>query len=337
MSAGPTERGSPEVTVLLLAFNRQEFVERAVRSVLASTLPRPEFEIVVVKNFVNAEMEAWFREHGVRVLNEPSAPVGAWMAKGFAAAQGRIVCLLNDDDEFEPGKLARVTELFRSDPSLTFVHDRRRLIDASGAPVPVRRRGSFLPRGVVRIVTDLDRVRRISDCFAARAHFYDSCMSFAATVVAARLDTIRRIEVGEDAVVFFCALAHPGTLLLDDQVLTRFRLHGQSTYLAHKTTSAERLDRRPTVALIEQISRGTPAEIAGRLYALGQTFNRFLSEAQSPPPPAATYASLIAAVVRHRIRSQAVLLGLALLGRIAPGPTRRLFAGLRDRMDETVA
>jgi glycosyltransferase involved in cell wall biosynthesis len=337
MPSDPVRTASPRVTVLIAAFSRQDFLVRAVRSVVESTLPRAEFEILVVKNFLNPEIDAFLQAQSACVLNEPAAPIGAWMAKALTAARGTIVCLLNDDDEFEPEKLARVIDLFRTEPNLTFVHDRRKLIDPSGASLPLRKRWNLAPAGPVRIVTDRDRVRMIADCYDARAHFYDSCMSFVKTIFDDRLDTLAQVECGEDAVVFFCAMAHPGTLLLDDRVLTRFRLHGKSTYRKDKATTSERFDRKRTVALVERMTRGTPAETAGRLYALGQTFNQFLSGERNPPPPPREYWQLVVAVARHRVRSQAVVLFLAVLKRFAPGTVSRLFAHLRDQMDDAVA
>jgi hypothetical protein len=334
--ASPSEPGpGPALSVLILAFNRRTFLGAAVRSVLRSTLDRSRFEVIVVKNFDDEELDPILAREGVVVLQEPPEPVGVWMAKGVARARGRVVCLLNDDDEFEPEKLARIDALFRGAPELTFVHDRRHLIDANGVPLPVAVRRGPSPRAV-RVATARDRTTKAAALIDGRAHFYDSCMSVSRSVLLDDAEALRRVEVGEDAVVFFAALAHPGTLLLVEEALTRFRVHGQSTYAAQKTTSSKSLDRGSTVALVERMTQGTPAEPVARLYALGQKFNRFLSDERNPAPRGADFAGLAAAVARYRIRSQAVLLLLGTLGRVAPRTGRRMYARLRDAMDERV-
>jgi glycosyltransferase involved in cell wall biosynthesis len=41
----------PLISIIITAYNRREFIRDAVNSVINSTLPEDEYEIIVVKNF----------------------------------------------------------------------------------------------------------------------------------------------------------------------------------------------------------------------------------------------------------------------------------------------
>jgi len=41
----------PFISVIVTAYNRREFIRDAIKSVINSTLPEGEYELVVVKNF----------------------------------------------------------------------------------------------------------------------------------------------------------------------------------------------------------------------------------------------------------------------------------------------
>jgi len=339
MVADPTSGPSvPRVSVLIAAFDRREYLGRAVRSVLASTLPRPSYEVLVVKNFLDAELDPFLRSNGVRVLNEGPAPIGAWMARALAVARGRLICLLNDDDEFEPEKLATVVERFDAVPGLVYYHDRRSLVDPQGAALPTRERWEKAQTSPFTIVTDTDRRRKVGQVHRFRGLFHDSCISVDRKVLDAHGDLLAGVEVSEDAFTFYCALSAPGTLFFDHRRLTRFRVHGRSKYRQEKIgprDPAIQARRWALIASIERITRGTAAEPAARLFRVVTTHQAFL-EVGGRRPPSAAYWELFVSFLRYRVPSHAVLLALSGLSVIAPATTRTFFARFWAQLDDTV-
>lgn len=339
MPSGPETSAGLRVTVLIAAFNREEFLLRAVRSVLASTLPRGSYEIVVVKNFVRPEIDGFLHDQGVRVLNEGAAPVGAWMARALAVARGRIVALLNDDDEFEPSKLEAVVDRFDHVPDLVYFHDRRRLIDPDGVALPVAGRWEGAQPAPFAIVSDRDRRSEVGRVHRSRGLFHDSCIAVDRGVLERHRDELARVEVSEDAFTYYCALAGPGTLYFDPRRLTRFRVHARSKYRREKTGPRDpsiQARRASLIASIERIVHGTAAEPAARLFRLVTTHQAFLEVETGHRPPVADYAALFVRVARYRVPSHAVLLGLSALKVVAPRTTTAFFARLWAFLDDAV-
>lgn len=65
---------TPKLSVVITAHNRRKFLRAAVDSVLSQSLARSEYEVIVVKNFRDQNLDRYFakkkrikRLHGQRV------------------------------------------------------------------------------------------------------------------------------------------------------------------------------------------------------------------------------------------------------------------------------
>ena len=109
----------PLVSVVIPTYNRSELLRRAVESVLGQTLA--DLECVVVDDAstdATAQIIAGFDdERLVYVRHENNLHASAARNTGIAAAKGRLVAFLDDDDEWFPKKLARQVDLIQSLPS----------------------------------------------------------------------------------------------------------------------------------------------------------------------------------------------------------------------------
>jgi glycosyltransferase involved in cell wall biosynthesis len=47
----------PLISVIIVAYNRREFIRETVKSVANQTLPKDEYELIVVKNFEDAYVD----------------------------------------------------------------------------------------------------------------------------------------------------------------------------------------------------------------------------------------------------------------------------------------
>jgi len=72
----------PFISVIITAHNRREFLLEAVNSALNQTLPKDEYEIIVVKNFENKRIDKFLEEHNVKNIVTKEEPLGAKIVKG---------------------------------------------------------------------------------------------------------------------------------------------------------------------------------------------------------------------------------------------------------------
>ncbi|MBI2787160.1 MAG: glycosyltransferase [Elusimicrobia bacterium] len=127
------------VSVVIDNHNYGRFLRETLDSVLAQVLDSVAVEIVVVDDGSTDDSREILSTYAPRVKSLLQARQGQATAfnAGLAAASGDIVCLLDSDDVFLPGKLQAVVSAFK-DPTVVavqhFLHD----TDAHLVPLPRR-------------------------------------------------------------------------------------------------------------------------------------------------------------------------------------------------------
>lgn len=127
----------PFVSVVIDNHNYGRFLRQAVDSVLSQDFPGKEVELIVVDDGSTDDSRAILGSYGKRlkaVLQDRSGQATAFN-RGFAEARGEVVCLLDSDDVWLPGKLAKTMPRF-DDASVGAVGNF--LQDADAALKPIR-------------------------------------------------------------------------------------------------------------------------------------------------------------------------------------------------------
>ena len=135
----------PLVSVIIPAYNAEEFIDEALQSVLRQT--HRELEVIVVDDGSTDATRARVRAHGdrVRYIHQMNAGVGAARNRGLDAATGDYVAFLDADDLWRPEKLEVQLEVAARNPTSGLIAcDGRRFL-SGGGPVP----GHLLSRWVV--------------------------------------------------------------------------------------------------------------------------------------------------------------------------------------------
>lgn len=109
---------SPRVTVVVPTFNRNDFLRRALRSIISQTFT--DFEVIVIDDCSPQEALVVVREfHDSRISylrNDKNQGEALSRNTGILAAKGIYVAFLDDDDEWLPEKLQlQVAFMDRSD------------------------------------------------------------------------------------------------------------------------------------------------------------------------------------------------------------------------------
>ncbi|MBI5881666.1 MAG: glycosyltransferase [Elusimicrobia bacterium] len=115
-------KSAPRVSVVIDNHNYGRFLPEAIDSVLAQDFPAREVEVVVADDGSTDDSREIIKGYGDRVkpvLLEHQGQAEAFN-RGIAAASGEIVCLLDSDDVWLPGKLSAVAPLF-DDPGVGVV------------------------------------------------------------------------------------------------------------------------------------------------------------------------------------------------------------------------
>ena len=114
----PVGQSRPDVSIILVLFNKSHLSLLCLESILASS--DVEFEVVVVDNNSTDETQQLVdRLDGATVIrNEQNAGFGPACMQGAAIAQGKYLCFLNNDALLEPGCLSAAVKNLRDDPTV---------------------------------------------------------------------------------------------------------------------------------------------------------------------------------------------------------------------------
>jgi glycosyltransferase involved in cell wall biosynthesis len=114
------------ITVLITTYNYGQFIEQAIDSVLSQDFSLDQVQILVVDDGSTDDTPGRIKKYGSRIeyFYKPNGGQATALNFGIARARGEIIALLDADDFFLPGKLARLVDTFRQDPALAMVYHR---------------------------------------------------------------------------------------------------------------------------------------------------------------------------------------------------------------------
>lgn len=114
----------PLVTVIIVTRNYGRFIEKSLASVLNQTMPKNQFEIVVVDDGSTDNTACILEKYKKMLRVFRKKPEGSIIASNFAfkRARGKFVTKLDADDWFEPTALQEMAALFGRNKKLGFVY-----------------------------------------------------------------------------------------------------------------------------------------------------------------------------------------------------------------------
>jgi glycosyltransferase involved in cell wall biosynthesis len=126
----------PLVSIVTPSFNQMDYLEDAIRSVLAQDYPTIEY-IVVDGGSTDGSIEI-IRKYSHRLawwISEPDEGQAEAINKGMEHANGEIVAWLNSDDLLLPGAVSQAVQALSHNPTTGFVFGDAITIDQEGKPI----------------------------------------------------------------------------------------------------------------------------------------------------------------------------------------------------------
>lgn len=217
-------------SIIITAFNRREFLLKAILSASNQTLSKSKYEIVVIKNFEDREIDALITNVRGRSILARDVNIGEYLVEAISQSRGDVLVFLDDDDEFYPDKLEWLSSIFKHE-NICYHHSALDLIDDGGRKITAsfrKKETDFITKTGLFVIkppyssTDVVRLRKSAGL---------SNMS----VIAARRSTIlqftsflQKIESAQDLFICFSVLISRRHLVLDPKVLTKYRMHSNN-------------------------------------------------------------------------------------------------------------
>ena len=212
----------------MVALTKRPFAVEALQSVVAQTGNFEKPQLVVVAGFEDSKVEQIVKEHAGTWIHWTGS-VGEAMLKAVLCSAGDIICFLDDDDVFMPNKLARVTQVFSEHPDVGYYHNAYERVDEFGratARQPPR------PKHTLKVAPSEYGLKLGQILRCDGAHNLSS-ISVRRDCLLEVKRQLSNVEGATDRFVFYAALSRSVNLVLDADVLTKYRIHPYSEIHAH--------------------------------------------------------------------------------------------------------
>lgn len=112
----------PKVSVIIPSYNCEDYIAETIDSILNQTFK--DIELIVVDDGSTDRTQEIIASYGapVRLITQANARVCAARNRGIREAKGEYICLMDHDDYWFPGKLARQLEEFKTHPDAGAVY-----------------------------------------------------------------------------------------------------------------------------------------------------------------------------------------------------------------------
>lgn len=223
---------APRYSVLIPAFNHAKYVEEAVASALADG--GDHCEVIIVDDGSTDDTPAVLRALGsddrVSVYTQENQGAHAALNRLLEMARGDFLFILNSDDAFKPGRLDRLATALEENPNAAVACSTIRIIDDQGRHVGIKNAWRDLEPWPVPHppphLADLEdpTLALLQSNWAATT----SNMAFRRPLVEGTALTFKALRYTHDW-DFLLAAAAKGEIVLVEQPLVRYRIHGGNT------------------------------------------------------------------------------------------------------------
>jgi len=212
----------PYITVILLDYNRKEFLLDAFNSALNQTLSRDKYEIIVTKNFTDDKIDNYIKKNGGKLVFFEKGTYGEQVADALKYAKGQVICFLEDDDLFTKEKLKTIYSLMND--KIGYIHNGMFYIDKNGKQIKNEKYRNLETKILVR---DDDKNKKFNiPSINPSAICIKKKLLLETKIVN---EALSKIVAGPDTFYYFVALDSNYDMLAIPDKLTRYRIHGGNT------------------------------------------------------------------------------------------------------------
>jgi len=214
-------RDKPFISVVITAYNRKKYLLQAVSSVLNQKLDRRLYEIIVVKNFRDEEIDSFLDVNDVINIYDTSKEIGKQQSVAIKIAKGKVISFLDDDDMFTPDKLSVIFRVFTMCDEIDFYHNGRIIITDHHDKIAF---------GNIGCASMYHIYSRKNKCDINKVFNIISALNGSSITVSRRLalegiNILEKVKRVQDLFWFWFACEHGEILLVDNRPLTIYRLH----------------------------------------------------------------------------------------------------------------
>jgi glycosyltransferase involved in cell wall biosynthesis len=119
-----------KVSIVTISFNQSSFIERAILSVLDQDYHEIEYILIDAGSSDGSrEIIEKYRDRITKIIYEKDKGPADGLNKGFSYATGKLFAFLNADDEYLPGAITRIVNIFSKENEVDIISGQGFFID----------------------------------------------------------------------------------------------------------------------------------------------------------------------------------------------------------------
>jgi glycosyltransferase involved in cell wall biosynthesis len=217
---------SPSTTVLINNHNYGRYLKQAIDSALTQACHN--LEIIVVDDGSTDESRSILRDYDGRVqlIFQPNGGQASAFNAGFTQCRGEVICFLDSDDWFLPGKVGEVARAFELNPQVQWVFHPVQMTFPDG-------RTEISPSEMQSTLVDMRQQVAMQGKMKIAPAPPTSGLSFRRGVLSKILPMTESIRITSDNFLKLAAMSlSPGLYL--DKALSAQRIHEANAYTLRK-------------------------------------------------------------------------------------------------------
>lgn len=234
------------VSLIIVAFKRREFIKDAIASAIRQRIPRERLEVLVIKNFMDYEIDDYINKQGFVNIVSQSDGLGEKLCEAIEICSGDVIAFLEDDDVMSDNRITEIYNAFLDDELVYFHNDVKRFLDIN-----------LLENYWIDRQNNLERVETISgnnihlpQLISRDCEFNISSMAVRKRIFDNHHKELALFNYKVDNFIFYLAVFTKGKIAITKKKLTYYRLHqsashiftSSSNYLEHRITMYKKLE-----------------------------------------------------------------------------------------------
>jgi len=229
----------PYISVIVTAYKRRQYLYNALLSLKAQTLPRNKYEVIVVKDFEDPQIDNLIKDMGWKSVYSNEEYQGRMYLNGLKEANGDIITFLDDDDTYMPNRLEYVYNAFTNNPDIGYLHHSYRQVGIDGSVSPMfeaEMPRNLIPQSELKLTWDMINKyseRKYSDPILYIFRNYRVHPDVNSTSIAVKRELLERhtsllseLYYGPDCFFFASAITDKATMFFSDAKLSTRIYHG---------------------------------------------------------------------------------------------------------------
>ncbi len=219
---------NPRISVIVIAYQRKKFIMTALESLFKQSFSKDLFEIIVVKNFIDTEIDKFIKANKVKNIYTDTPDLGNKCINGIENSSGEIIVFLEDDDFFASNRLEVINKVFE-DEEVVYFHNGHYLVDSKGNIS----KSSLFAKFNKDLRISKHNLKQTLARKALKVGFSFNLSSIAVrrSIFLSNLSSLRGMNIAIDNYMFYVSLASGKNLIATPLKLTYYRLHEDNSSL----------------------------------------------------------------------------------------------------------